>query len=352
MKQIALNLKKGIVKVMVENADDLWYLSHIIDLGDSVKSKTTRKVRIGEKTDKARVEKRTILVRINVEKIEFSKTSDTLRILGKVEEAPEDVPRGSSQSIGVETGSIIEIRKGTWPKYQVDKLKESFASKTPKVIICVFDREEAHFALMKKYGYEVLAKIKGDVQKKRAEEKHRGGFYEQIIKQLEDYAQRYSPQTFILASPAFWKEEMAHHLKGEIKNKAIFATCSSVGENGIDEVLKRSETREALRQDRIATEMKMVEELLAQISKDKMAAYGIKETEIAANAGAVSKLLVTETLISRSREEGSYGRVDSIMKSVDATKGEVHLISGEHEGGKKLDGLGGIGAILRYKLNY
>ncbi len=40
------------------------------------------------------------------------------------------------------------------------------------------------------------------------------------------------------------------------------------------------------------------------------------------------------------------------MRTIDSMKGQVHIISSEHEGGKKLDGLGGLGALLRYKLNY
>jgi protein pelota len=40
------------------------------------------------------------------------------------------------------------------------------------------------------------------------------------------------------------------------------------------------------------------------------------------------------------------------MKTAEQTKAEIYIISSEHEGGKKLDGLGGMGAILRYKLNY
>ena len=40
------------------------------------------------------------------------------------------------------------------------------------------------------------------------------------------------------------------------------------------------------------------------------------------------------------------------MKIVDSTKGEILIISSENEAGKKLDGLGGIAAILRFKLNY
>jgi protein pelota len=352
MKQIALNLKKGIAKIRIENLDDLWYLSHIIDPDDLVKSKTVRKVRIGEKTDKARVEKKQVLVKIKVEKTEFSKTSDVLRIQGIIEEEHEDIPRGSHQSISAEIGSILTIEKKKWLKYQSDKLKEAVLSKIPKIIICVFDREEAYFALMKKYGYEMLSKMKGDVQKKAMDEKHKGGFYEQITKQIEEYDKRYNPQTFILASPAFWKEELIKHIKGDLKKKVILATCSSVGKNGVDEVLKRTETQEALKQDRIANELNLVEELLAQISKDGLAVYGIKEAEKAANAGAIEKLLVTDTLIFKSRENKTYEKIDSIMKVVDSTKGEIHIVSTEHEGGKKLDGIGGIAGILRYKLSY
>jgi len=46
------NLKKGEVKVKIDNLDDLWYLSHIIDIGDLIKGQTIRKVRIGDKDDR------------------------------------------------------------------------------------------------------------------------------------------------------------------------------------------------------------------------------------------------------------------------------------------------------------
>jgi len=36
------------------------------------------------------------------------------------------------------------------------------------------------------------------------------------------------------------------------------------------------------------------------------------------------------------------------MKLVDNMKGHIHIISIDHESGKKLHGLGGIAAILRY----
>jgi protein pelota len=40
-----------------------------------------------------------------------------------------------------------------------------------------------------------------------------------------------------------------------------------------------------------------------------------------------------------------------MMKETDNAGGNVHIISADHEGGKKLDGLGGIAALLRYKMD-
>ena len=50
--------------------------------------------------------------------------------------------------------------------------------------------------------------------------------------------------------------------------------------------------------------------------------------------------------------ENKGEEIDYIMRSVDNAKGDVVIVSSEHEAGKKLDGLGGIAGILRYKMSY
>ena len=98
--------------------------------------------------------------------------------------------------------------------------------------------------------------------------------------------------------------------------------------------------------------MVIVEKMMSEISKKGAAVYGLKQTEQATEAGAIEKLLVTDTLIQKLRQENKFQKLDYIMRQVDKQKGEVIIISGEHTGGKKLDGIGGIAAILRYKLTY
>ena len=44
MRIIRKQLQKGMVTVAVDSADDLWFLSHITEPGDTVEGKTVRKI--------------------------------------------------------------------------------------------------------------------------------------------------------------------------------------------------------------------------------------------------------------------------------------------------------------------
>jgi mRNA surveillance protein pelota len=238
-------------------------------------------------------------------------------------------------------------------KYQLDKLEESTHTNKPKILVLVHDRETATFAKLNNRGYDILLDLSGEVAKKDQEVNIKKNFYSELLDKLADYNVRYSPSNIIVASSAFFKEDLMKQLKDEaLKKKIILATCNNTGKNGINEVLKRPEVKQALKQDRASLELSMVDELLTEISKNEEASYGFKDVSAAVEAGAAAKLLVTDKLIFRSREEGSYDKLEKLMKTAESMQAEVHLINSENEAGKKLDGLGGIGSILRYKINY
>jgi len=353
MKQIYFELKKGELKLKVENMDDLWCLSHIIEQGDLVRGKTIRKIKIGESDQrKVNIIKRNIFIEIRIESIEFHEYSSVLRVSGVITQGPEDIPKGSYHTFNLEQGSVITIIKKQWLKFQIDKLKQA-SVETKKILVCVLDRDDVCFGLLKKQGFNLLSEIKGDVEKKADIKTRTGNFYGEVINKLYDYVKRYKIENIILASPAFWKEDLMKNIKDdEIKKKITLATCSCSGKEAIDEVLKRPEVKNVLSQQRIAKELKLVESLLEEISKNNLAVYGLKETEKAVTAGAVEKLLVTDGIIQKTRLNKSYEKIDQMMKNTESMKGSVNIIGSDHDGGKKLDGLGGIAAILRYKLNY
>lgn len=354
MKLIYSDFRKGEVKLKTQNLDDLWYLSHIIDKDDLVKGKTLRKIKVGKEGErKQRIKKKQITLVIQVEKISFHKYSNNLRVSGAVKEGPEDVPKGSYHTFDIDDNTTITLIKETWLKFQLDKLKEAIQEKISNILICVLDREEAYFALLKKQGYKLLSHVKGKVQKKQSEEKVKSTFYDDVIKTLNEYVERYKIEQIILASTSFWKEELLKEIKDEdLRKKIILATCSSVNKTAINEVLKRPELREALKKSRVSKELKLVEELLAEISENGVAVYGLKQVKQVVEAGAVKVLLITDSFIQKQREQEKYEEIDKMLNLVESMRGTINIISSDNDAGKKLDGLGGVGALLRYKLNY
>jgi protein pelota len=348
MKIIYKDFKKGEVKVKIDSPDDLWFLSTLVEQEDLVSGRAERKIRIGESE---KTVKKPIFLTITSEKVEFDPYTNALRVNGKVAEGTEDVPKGVYQTIEIEENSIVKIKKEKWFEYQKKKLEEATANQSLNILILVFDRENAMFALLKKYGYDVLSGLEGDVEKKGVPRQKESTFFSDIIKQIKLYDDRFNFYRIVAASPAFWKDELAKLVKDKkIKEKIIFATCNSVSKNGIDEVLKRNEIKTVLRQERSVMEMDLVDELLGEIGKEGLANYGIDEVEKLSNTGNVKVLLVTDKFIIDNRQKKTFDRLDMIMKAVNKIKGEVRIISSEHEGGKKLDGLGGVAALLRYKV--
>lgn len=349
MKITKQDLKIGTVTVIPESVDDLWALSQVLDAQDEVSGKTVRKIKLeGER--KSEVIKKTVFLRLTVEKFDFDANGE-LRVSGKILEGPEDVARGSYHTFSIEPGTSVTLVKKRWLSFQLQRLKEASEAKPPSIILCAFDREDAVFARLTKSGHEILLKLHGDVEKKRMENKSAKNFFEEIIAHLKTYVERFSVEKIILASPAFWKDELLKVLKDEqLRKKAVLATISSADENGITEALKRPELQEALRQERAAKELNLVEQVLAGIAKGSAVSYGLAEVSRAAEAGAITTLLVTDGLIARTRLDGTYAAVEQILHRTDDTQGTIVIVSSKHEGGKKLDGLGGIAALLRYRL--
>ena len=282
--------------------------------------------------------------------MEFQKQADVIRIPGIITEGPEDIPRGTHHTITVGLNDTITIIKEKWLDFQIQKVKEASAEKQMKVLLLVFDREEGHFALATNYGYDYLAEVKGNVQKKDDEKKVESTFYKELVMHTMNYVQRYNIERVVVASPAFWKEYFMKEVNDpQLQKKIILATCSSADKTAFNEVLKRPEVETALKETRVVEELEVVEELLKEIMKNGLEKYGIDAVERAVQSGAVKQLLITDGYIKKTREENIFGRVDALLKAVDGMKGKITIISSENDGGKKLDGLGGIAVLLRYQ---
>jgi protein pelota len=353
MKLLFADFGRGEVKLLVETQDDLWHLKGIIDAGDVVKGRTLRKVTSGGKDERAKeATRKPMFLGVKAEKLDFAPATVELRVGGPITEGPEDIPLGTYHTFSLQLQTEFSLVKGRWLKFQREKLEQAIHSSKSGILIVVMDREEAYFALLRSFGHELLLHLKGNVQKKGDTGVTAGTFYEEIVGKMKEYETRYSLERIVVASPAFWKEELAKSANDDLRKKFILATCSSVGENGVAEVLKRPEVKEALKQERASQEAHAVEELLSEIGKNGAATYGKMEVKKAIDMGAVRLLLVTDAAIAESREKGTYAEIERLMRQSEDMRGDIMIVSVENDAGKQLQGIGGVGALLRFKLSY
>ena len=353
MRIIKQDTKEGFIEVVPETLDDLWHLSHIIEEGDNASSKTTRRIQdnTGDKLRSDRGVKKTFYLGLDIENIAFHLFTGKLRLTGVITKGPEDlIPLGSHHTLEVKLNTPITIRKGRWPKWAIKRLNQAIdASKKLSAIIIVLEDDTATIGLMRLFGIEYYGPIKGHVSGKRIIDKNRQKnitqFYEKVIESIEKFD---SIQNIVIAGPGFVKNDFYDYLKDKYKDLAKISVIEATGcggRNGISEVLKKGTVEKLTSENRVALEMGAINNLLGEIGKNSSKiAYGVKQTKDAINLGAVSQLLILDTKVASEN-------MGDLMDMVENMKGEVMVVSSEHEGGQQLESLGGMAAILRYGIS-
>jgi protein pelota len=159
----------------------------------------------------------------------------------------------------------------------------------------------------------------------------------------------------ILAGPGFTKQDALDYIEEEAPEVADLITVvdtSAVGDRGVHEVLKRGAVEDVQAETRIAREAELIDELMTEIGQGAKAAYGVEEVERAVEYGAVETLLVVDERLRLERAGEGDWDVDAndLLESVDRKGGDVVVFSHEFDPGEQLSNLGGIAAVLRYRL--
>jgi len=344
MKVLHQDRFKGEIKMQVEVSDDLWHLYNILTPGDLVYASTYR--REEAKSDKIRAErgeKKRMTLGIRLEKVEFGEFDNRLRLLGVIEEGPQDV--GSHHTLIMEEGEVLSVIKQHGKPSQLERVKRAVEdSKKPCVVFIALDDDEATVAVLRQFGIKRLADIYSGGHGKMYATKEEGDYFGEVISKAKQAHSAGVP--IIVLGPGFAKETLMARGKErdpEMFSKAFLYHTGQSGMNGIQELMKRGMGAEVLKDSRVAEETELVERLLEQVGTDGLATYGPKEVREAAKAGAVEQLLILDSLV-RERD------VESLMRTVEDSRGRVTIVSEMHEGGKKLESLGGMAALLRYRI--
>ena len=343
--------KQGLIEVVPETIDDLWHLSHIVEVNDYVSTLTARRIQDNNssKTRADRGVKKKFFLGIRVEKINFHKYTGMLRFTGIIESGPEDlIPLGSHHTINVQLNNSIRIKK-IWNKWSLERLNQAIeASNRANEIIVAIEDNTTELGIIKQYGIDYIGPIIGDISGKQNIEKNRAQkvneYYEDITKTL---TQQKDIDKLIIIGPGFTKNGYYNYLEEnypKLAKKVILESTGAGGHAGIQEVLKNGLIESLSKDAKIAKEAALVNKLLEQIGKSSnTVTYGKKQVITASNMGAVEKLLVLEDLV---RDKN----IQNIMNTVENMGGVVTIISSQHDAGQQLKALGSLAAFLRYPI--
>ena len=339
-----LRFSEGEISLVTESLDDLWHLKYILEPGDLAYSYTKR--RIEGATDKLRPEKeakKTVRLGIKVEKVEFHKFSNRLRIHGTI---VDGIDAGAYHTLNIEEGTDLSIIKN-WKNDQLERIREAqIAARRPRVIIATIEEGEASIGVVRQFGVEESSSLRQSLGK--GEGNRRNEFFGELAAQLKWAAEKV--EAVILAGPGFTKEDFLEFIRTrepELAKKIALEDTSSIGVSGFQEVLRRGAVDRIMQESRIGREATLIEELMKEISMSGKAAYGMEDVRNAQSMGAIETLLITDELLRTERESDS---IDSFLKDVEHSQGRIVVFSTEFEPGRKLDSLGGIAALLRFKV--
>jgi protein pelota len=344
MKVLNINRKESFFEVIPDSIEDLWMLERLIQENDLVSGQTERKIKPSQEGEKTI--KKSVFVEVKAEKIEFHSASASLRILGEITAGHpiELIELKSHHSVEAEIGKKLKVKKEKLMQYHIDLLeKAKKASMKEKILAVILDDEEAGLYAVSDYGTELKALIKAEKQGKRfKEEKKENTYFKEIIEKIIQLESK----KIIIAGPGFTRENLVKDLKEKIKeNQLISEPLNSIGKTGLTELIKSGKMKSLEKEFELEKEALAVEELITEISKNGLVEYGLNEVKKAIEFGAGKKLLILDELLLKNRKE-----MEEIINSAEKNKTQIIIVSVKTDAGKKLKGLSGIGALLRFKI--
>jgi protein pelota len=150
----------------------------------------------------------------------------------------------------------------------------------------------------------------------------------------------------VIVGPGFTREHFVKY--GKSREPALFDNClahgtGNAGMNGVQEAIKSGIVENITKENRVIFETQLIEKLFEEIKKDGLATYGEQEVNRALNNGAVARLLISDVLVRAKNGE-------DLLRIAKQNNSKFTIINTMHEVGKKFEGLGGIGALLRFKI--
>jgi protein pelota len=328
----------GEIRLFAESVDDLWHLSHLVRSGDLVFATTLRSVEVvQDRIRPEKPEKKPVRLGIRVEGVAFHPYANRLRISGIIEHG---VDQGSHHTINLDTGTELSVIK-TWRQVDLDRIERAVrATSTGAVHILTVEEGEAELFRIRQYGSELVSTVTQG-SSKGADTGARGILFERMAGLLAGVT-----GTIVIAGPGFVKDEAAKYLKEKIpdlSDRCITIETRRSGRGAVTEALGKGVLERITGDLQLRREAELLDLFLERMGKGEPVAYGRAEVEEATQAGAAEQVLVIDEMV-RKRS------VADLLERAERTRAKVTVFSSLFDPGQQLAALGGIAAILRYRI--
>jgi len=247
--------------------------------------------------------------------------------LGRIIEGT-DVSR--YHSMEVEVGKKVEIEK-EFREFEIERLKRLRNKIKPKkVLICLLDDEESYFGILN-HKIKIIKRIG---RRKRGEASSLEEFFKEVAANIKKIFEENKCQACIVASPGFYKEEVAKLLDFKVYLDGV----SYANPSGFRELLGRESIKKIAKDAKISKEARSVEEFFEILSKDESKVCIGKE-DILNNLQRLKKVIVCDNAVKENKDLLE----EAIRRNV-----EIEIIDSSQEPGKRILGLKGIVGLCWY----
>ncbi|KAL7062249.1 hypothetical protein AAHC03_0392 [Spirometra sp. Aus1] len=371
MKLLNKNIDRyasGSITLVAENEEDMWLTYNLVQVGDSFRCSTVRKVQTESSTGSVASKQIRLNLTVAVETIDFDTQGSALHLKGRNTEENQYVKMGAYHTLAIGINDKFTITKQEWDSVSL-MLVEQAADPTQQADVATVVMHEglAYVCLLTSSTMHVRAKIECTIPRKRPNlpttqhDKGIARFFDQIIQAIERHVRFDVVKCVIVASPGFLREQFFEYLfqmatKEEKrvfldnKGKFMLVHSSSGHKHALKEVLSDPLVLSKISNTKAAAEITALNDFYQMLKVDSSRAfYGVKHVEAAVEAFAVETLLISDALF-RSKDLAARKRFVGLVDSVKENQGNVRIFSSLHVSGEQLNQLSGIAAILRFPI--
>ncbi|KAG0592920.1 hypothetical protein M758_1G281900 [Ceratodon purpureus] len=370
MKLVRKDITKngsGSVKLVPEEAEDMWHVYNLVAVGDRVSGVTVRKVMRETASGAGEAERVRLKLEVEVETVEYDKVASVLRVRGKNMSESEHVRMGAYHTMELDQQRPFVLAKPMWDAMAIDYLKQACDPAISADVAAVMLQEGlANIFLVGASITTAKGKVETSIPRKHGAaiagyDKALNKFFENVLQAVLRHVNFGVVRCLVLASPGFTKDQFFEYMMLEatrrdlrqiIENKGkIVLTHSSSGyKHALKEVLAAPPVMALIKDTKAVKEVKALDAFHAMLGHDSARAfYGPGHVFAAHDRLAIQTLLITDELF-RSADIPTRRKYVDLVESVKAGGGEVYIFSVMHVSGEQLQQLTGIAAILRFPL--